>query len=223
MPFDPGSGWNGEKLSYELGPERGEDRTLYVNPFEQFRFSEYTVAARGIDFGVIDFTEVTLRYQAPSGWSAEKTLVLRGGVTDPQIWKLRSSVDTLPTIRYSAKHHLKDGSVRDSPELTTTRTAILVDDPFPDALDLVFFPFLDASQVRRVFIDVSYKDADNHYERKERLEIPGTATDEVHLRIALMNPAKRKFKYQATFVKTTGVAQKPPVETENTIISISEQ
>ena len=38
--FDPTAGWDGEKFSYELGARRGEDRTLYVNPFDDFRFSD---------------------------------------------------------------------------------------------------------------------------------------------------------------------------------------
>jgi hypothetical protein len=97
-----------------------------------------------------------------------------------------------------------------------------VDDPFPDALEVVFFPFFDGSQVRKVFVDVEYNDPDNRYQRKERLEIPGTATDEIRFRIALMNPARRRFKYRVTFVTTTGVRQKPPIETEDTIVSISE-
>ena len=48
------------------------------------------------------------------------------------------------------------------------------------------------------------------------------ATDEVRLRIAIMNPAKRNFKYKVTLVKVTGVKQLPPVETEETLLSISE-
>ncbi len=86
----------------------------------------------------------------------------------------------------------------------------------------MFFPFFDATQVRKVFVEVDYRDPDNAYERKERLEIPGTAVDEVPFRIALIDPTKRKFRYQVTFVETTGIVQKPAVETDQTIISLSE-
>ena len=220
--FDPGSGWDGEKFSYQIPAEKGEDRTLYINPFENFRFQEYLVTPRGIDFGVVDFTEVTLRYQASSGWTKEKMLVLLPNAIEPQVWKLRTPTGAVPTILYKCRHHLKDGNVRDSQEMSTTQTAILVDDPFPDALDLVFFPFFDSSSVRKAILDVEYKDLEKKYERKERLEIPGTATDEVRLRIAIMNPAKRKFKYKVTLVKATGIKQMPPVETEETLLSISE-
>jgi len=44
----------------------------------------------------------------------------------------------------------------------------------------------------------------------------------VPFRIALIDPTKRKFRYQVTFVKTTGIVQKPAVETDQTIISLSE-
>ena len=79
--FDPSSGWDGEKSSYQIPAEKGEDRTLYINPFEHFRFQEYAVTPRGIDFGVVDFTEVILRYQAQSGWKKEKTLTLLPNAT----------------------------------------------------------------------------------------------------------------------------------------------
>jgi hypothetical protein len=220
--FDPSSSWEGEKFSYQIPAEKGEDRTLYINPFEHFRFQEYVVTPRGIDFGVVDFTEVILRYEAPSGWKKEKTLSLLPNATEPQVWRLRTPADTISTIFYKCRHHLRDGTTRESQELSTTQTAILIDDPFPDALDLTFFPFLDSSSVRKAIIDVEYKDQEKKYERKERLEIPGTATDEVRLRIAIMNPAKRKFKYKLTLVKATGIKQLPPVETEETLLSISE-
>ena len=220
--FDPGSNWDGEKSSYQIPAEKGADRTLYINPFEHFRFQEYAVTPRGIDFGVVDFTEVILRYQAPSGWKKEKTLTLNPNAVEAQIWKLRTPAAAIPTILYKCRHHLKDGTVRESPDLSTTQVAILIDDPFPGALELTFFPFLDSASVRKAIVDVEYKDQENKYERKERLEIPGTATDEVRLRIAIMNPAKRKFKYKVTLVKATGIKQLPPVETEETLLSISE-
>jgi hypothetical protein len=220
--FDPGSNWDGEKFSYQIPAEKGDDRTLYINPFEHFRFQEFVVTPRGIDFGIVDFTEVTLRYQASSGWQKEKTLSLLPNTIEPQVWKLRTPAAAIPTILYKCRHHLKDGTLRESQELSTTQTGILIDDPFPAALDLTFFPFLDSSSVRKAIVDIEYKDQENKYERKERLEIPGTATDEVRMRIAIMNPAKRRFKYKVTLVKATGIKQMPPVETEETLLSISE-
>ena len=92
----------------------------------------------------------------------------------------------IPTIFYKCRHHLKDGTALESQELSTTQTAILVDDPFPGALELTFFPFLDSASVRKAIVDVEYKDKENKYERKERLEIPwrgdrrGAAADRNH-------------------------------------------
>ena len=163
---------------------------------------------------------MTLRHEA-QGWSAEKTVVLKPEEAAP-VWRLRTLAGPPPVIRYRSRHQMKDGTVRDSAELTTTRTGIMVDDPFPDALEILFFPFLDASQVTKLFVDVEYSDPDNRYERKERLEIPGSATEEVKLRLALMDPTKRRFKYRVTFIKPTGIVQKPPVETEKTMVSLTE-
>ena len=62
-------------------------------------------------------------------------------------------------------------------EFETTQTEILVDDPFPDSLDL-----------------------EKRKDSKQRLKIPGTATAEVRLRIAITNRAKRKVKHKLTLV-----------------------
>jgi hypothetical protein len=218
--FDPSSGWDGEKFSYEFPPKKTEDRTLYINPFEYLGFMEISVMPHRIDKGMVEFTEVRLAYKGASGWTANKTITVTPD-SPAQIWKLRLSDTTARTYTYTATHHLKDGTTRVSPPVTSREIGIMVDDPFDDAIDIIFIPLFTASLVRKVFIDVEYADPDNNYKRAEQLEIPGTQTQETKLRIALMDKTKNKFRYRFTFVSTGNKMNRGPwVETIEPLVGI---
>ena len=65
--FDPTSGWEGQHFSYNLPTRSTEDRTLYLNPYEDFGFQEIRVVPNRIDWGVINSTDVFLTYQEWAG------------------------------------------------------------------------------------------------------------------------------------------------------------
>jgi hypothetical protein len=219
--FDPNSGWLGEKFSYELPAKLTEDRTLLLNPWEHLGFLEAKIFPHRMDPGILESTEVFLEYQDPGGWNQRSSFIVTPD-SQPQFWKVRLSDPTARSYTYRFVHHLKDGSIRESQALATQASAIAVDDPFRDALELLFFPALDASQTKMVFVDVEYHDADNNYHREERLKILGNATNEVSLRIAQLNPNKKMFKYQFTFIGANGqIRRAPPVETEESFISVA--
>jgi hypothetical protein len=77
--------------------------------------------------------------------------------------------------------------------------------------------------VQRVFVDVLYVDEGNGYRREECLEIPGSATEPVALRIALLNPALRAYRYRVTIVTANGqLIQQAPVDGEETLIGVGQ-
>jgi hypothetical protein len=221
--FDPASGWEGQKFSYELPPQKTVDRTLFVNPFEDLGFLEVRVFPNQIDRGIIQSTDVYLRYQDTRGWKKEKIFAVTPD-SEPQIWKLRLTDPTVRSYTYRFEHHLKDGSIRKTEPVTTQASALAVNDPFEGALEILFFPAFDPSTTRTVFVDVRYNDPNNKYKREERLKIAGDAVDEVPLRIALMDPSKTKFEYRFTFIGTNGKTRRGAyVATEETLISVLEE
>jgi hypothetical protein len=56
--------------------------------------------------------------------------------------------------------------------------------------------------VKRVYIDVKYEDG--AYKRNERIEMAGSQTDPVKLRIALKNKDLRNYRRRFTFVGMQG-------------------
>ncbi|KAM3102045.1 hypothetical protein ACKFKF_05795 [Phormidesmis sp. 146-12] len=218
--FDPGSEWEGHTYSYEVVANPTEDRTLQINPFEHLGFLDLKVVPNRIDWGEIDSIDTVLFYQSPNGWSKTKTITLTAN-SPAQFWKLRLDDPSARTYSYYLIHHLKDGSRQESEKVTTEATAIAVNDSFEGALDIEFIPLFTPGSFRMVFVDVKYDDRDHHYHREERLELSGTATAPVPLRISLKDGSKRSFQYRLTFVSDNKMQQGAFTTTEETLIGVS--
>lgn len=204
--FNPDSGWDSDRFSVELPAGRTADRTLFVNPYEVLDFLEIAVTPGDIDAGIVASTDVTLQATGPGGFSIRKSLVVLPD-SPPQVWKLRAPKPVAPetrTVTVGLRHHLKDGTLRDVPPVELAASAFVVNDPFDNALNIEFIPLFDAAAVRQVFIDVDYQDPANNYSRTERLDIGGDRTENVKLRLALLNPAQRQFRFRFTVVGTNG-------------------
>jgi hypothetical protein len=220
--FDPMSGWAGERFSYELPAKRTEDRTLLINPFESLGFLDVQVFTNQIDWGVIDSLDVDLRYQSPSGWTHEKTLNFVAD-TPALSWKVRLSDATARDYTYSVIYHLKDGTKKTSAPQAARASRLPIEDPFIGKLDLEFIPLFDSRKTRLVFVDFEYEDTASNYRREERLQLKGDSLDPVNLKIALMDPAKRAFKYRLTFVGTDNrMTRGSFIETTETLIPLTE-
>ncbi len=220
--FDPLSGWAGERYSYELPVKRTEDRTLLINPFESLGFLEVQVFTNQVDWGIVDSLDVDLSYQSPSGWTHEKTLNFVED-TPPQPWKVRLSDATARDYTYAVTWRLKDGSRKTSLPQVTRATCLPIEDPFAGKLDIEFIPLFDSRKTRLVFVDFEYEDAASNYQREERLQIKADRLDPINLKIALMDPGKRAFKYRLTFVGTDNrMVRGAFTETTETLIPLAE-
>ncbi|MBE9014317.1 hypothetical protein IQ250_29430, partial [Pseudanabaenaceae cyanobacterium LEGE 13415] len=219
--FDPGSDWEGRAYSYEIPAIPTDDRTLAINPFEHLGFLEARVVPNRIDWGVIDSIDAILSYQSPTGWNKTKTLTFTSALS-AQTWKLRLDDPNARSYNYRFIYHLKDGTKQESEPFTTETTAIALNDPFEGALDIQFIPLFAPGSLRMMFIDVKYDDPVNRYRREERLELSGTSTAPVPLRISLKDRTKRSFQYRLTVVKDNQLRQSAFVTTEETLIGVSD-
>lgn len=215
--FSPDSGWDSDRFSVELPATRTADRTLFVNPYEVLDFLEISITPGDIDRGIVDSIEVDLQATGPGTFSLKKSFIVMPD-SPIQIWKLRAPKPVAPETRSltaGLRHHLKDGTVRDAPPVELNASAFVVHDPFNDALNIEFIPLFNASAIRQVFIDVDYQDPASNYSRTERLEIKGDQTGNVKLRLALLNPALRQFRYRFTVVESNGTFRRLPWQTSD--------
>jgi hypothetical protein len=217
--FDPASGWEGEHFSYDQPPLETVDRTLILNPMDALGFLEVRIEPGRIDGGVVEAIDVALSYADPAGWTRTKEVRVTAG-SAAQSWKLRVSPQSPRTYSYTLTHRLKDGTTRVSPPVTTRATTVLVDDPFPGALELTIFPVLDFATIRAAMLDVRYDDPANRYSREQRLRLTPDMS-EASVRFSIADPARKRFRYELTIVRTDGRTERLPlVETEDDIVTL---
>jgi hypothetical protein len=220
--FDPDSGWDGRAFSYQFPPRTSEDRNLFLNPYDQIGFLEVQVFPHQMDAGVMDSVDVDLSHTDSGGQVVQRTLNVTPG-SQPQFWKVRLDDPQARSYTYQLTHHLKDGTVKQADPVTTRATALPINDPFERAIEIDFVPSLNAATTRMVFIDIQYDDDKNAYHRQERLALQGNTQNMVHQRIALMNPAKKDFRYRFTFVGNDGqMKQGAFKETSETLIAVTD-
>ena len=218
--FDPGSGWQAKDLAYHFPAQRTEDRTLRVDPRYNLGFLDVRVVAGRIDKALVTRTDVSLHYEGDDGWVQDSVISVVAGQAD-QRWRLRVTDMPVAPFTYSVVHHLVDGTTKTTAPVTTTVPIVVVDDPFPQSLDLDFIPLFDPAKTREVLIDVTYDDTKNNYHRNERLTLAGSARTDALLRIALMDPTNRTFQYRLTFVGTdNSLAEGAFVTSTDTLIGV---
>jgi hypothetical protein len=201
--FDPDSGWDGERLSYSFDPIVTEDRTLNLEPREVIGFLKVEVFPHRMDDALLDYTDVELTYDDPNGWQARRTLTVTPDAA-PQSWKVRTSDPDAMLYRYRLVHHLKDGTTRAEEPVETLAAQLAVHDPFDTAIEPEFIPQFPAGSVQELLVDVEYDDPDHDYHRAEKLDLRGPAIAPASLRIAILDPGKRTYRYRATLVGTDG-------------------
>ncbi len=220
--FDANSGWIGEKLSYEIPPQTTTDRTLNVDPGNHLGFLELQIFPNRIDAGIVEAIDVALSYDDGATFQRGDQFRVTAA-SAPQFWRLR--LTRRERREWSARftHHLKNGGTRTSGPITSDAGFLPVDDPFDGALNIRAIPLFAPGAVRRAFLDITYIDEANGYRREERLDIPGTATEPVALRIALVDPALRTFRHQVTVVTGDGrLIQNEPVDGTQTLIGVGQ-
>lgn len=214
--FDPQSAWAADRSSYDIPAAPTVDRTLFVNPYEHIEFREITATPGDIDWEVVDTIEVRLQargYAQPE----PRTALLLTRDSGPLSWRLRGARPAPANrgVTFQLVQRLKDGTSERTEPADVDIPQIVVHDLFQDALNLEFIPLLDPAAVTRVFIDIEYRDPANAYERDERLEIAGTATEPVKLRIALRDKQQRTFRFRYSFAGPNGTFDRRPwVQTE---------
>lgn len=218
--FDPQSPWKAQHTSYRSAPQTTENRTLFLNPYDNFAFLDVTIAPDGIDTDIVVATDVHLSYTGPTAWSRQDVVTVIAG-KEPQHWKLRLEGDPSPQYTYHCVHHLSDGSTIATDPVTTAATTVAVTNPFAGSLDLTFVPLFDPLAVRYAFCDFAYEDPDNNYRRQFRLQFASDAMAPLTKHISIRDPKKTSFKYRLTFEGANGDEQRGAyAETQDTLIAI---
>jgi hypothetical protein len=204
--FDPESGWQGEQTAYTLPTVTTENRQLNLDPYDFLGFLQISVSADRLNASLVDRIEVPLQYQAASGWQASTTIVLRASNT-PQVWKLRLADKTVNTYTYGVNCYLKSGALISTPPVSTTATAVIVNDPFVNTIQLTLQPSLNPSVYSLALIEITYQDTPNNYSFQTTAQITAGTTTTSTVSIPIMNGLLTSYQYRLTFVTVANQTQ----------------
>jgi hypothetical protein len=220
--FDPLSGWDGEKLSYDLPQVSSLDRTLLINPFKDFGFFEIRVVPGDLDPDMIDSTDVLLHYEHTGRWSRDKLITVKPGAAE-QSWKMRLSDPEKRNFSYKLVHRLKDGTTRESGPIESDIPSVTVNDPFDEPLVIELFPNYDPAPVRLLIVDVAYEDPTSPKPRVQQIKFQPTDVDSRRVRFGRIDPTAGKHSIQLTVLGVdNSVRRLRPVASEDTVVFLGE-
>jgi hypothetical protein len=220
--FDPLSGWDGEKLIYDLAPVSSLDRTLSLNPFRDFGFHDIRIVPGDLDPDMVDSTDVRLHYEHPGRWARDKIVTVRPGGPE-QHWKLRLSNPGPRSFTYQVVHRLLDGTTRELAPVATEAPLVVVDDPFDEPLLIEFHPNYDAAGLRMLIVEVRYEDPASPRKRVKQLRFGPADTGSQHVRFARTNPAAATYTMQLMILgNDNSVRRLPEVRLDDTFVFLGE-
>lgn len=219
--FDSQADWDADASSFAFDPKQTEDRSLFLNPYENLSLLEVKVVPNRLDAVLIASTDVHLNWIGDNGQTRERVLtVVPGGPV--QTWRVRRRDPAARDYTWWLVHHLKDGTTQQTKPVTTSATTLPVDDSFQRPLEIDFLPLFDPAATGMAFVDVTYDDPTNHYHREERIEMSGPSRAPVHLHLPVLNPDLRAFKFRTTFVGIDNSVRRGDFSapTEETLIAV---
>jgi hypothetical protein len=201
--FDPQSGWVGAQDRYQLPAVTTENRQVTLDPYALLGFLTVTLSPGKIDANTVDRVEVSLHYAEAGGWQTSASYIVRPG-DQPQAWKVRLSDKAQRTYTYTAKCVLKDGTSFTSAPVSSTASAVIVNDGFAGGIDVVVQPAIDATKTKTALLEVEYHDQDAGYLFQTTLLLPPGKLDVQRLHIPLLDRSKSTFGYRIVTVGTNG-------------------
>ncbi|MFD9541896.1 hypothetical protein [Streptomyces sp. NPDC060022] len=220
--FAAESGWQGQSITY-VREGTSEHHTLDIDPHQFLGFLRVEVAPHDVDSDVVKETRVELTRQEPDGSVLSDTRTVRPADSATQ-WKVRTADPKDITYTYQLVHTLTGGTVVTCDPVSTGATQLAVNDPYPGQLDIDLVPAWSTVDMRAVFVDLQYTDADHDYHREKRIELDGALTATHRTCIALPDPEKREFSYRFTFVRSDGsTSQTGFVSTTDALLAVRPQ
>jgi len=103
---------------------------------------------------------------------------------------------------------LKNGKTFTQAPVTTTASAIIVNDSFSGGIDVLVQPAFDATKTKEALVEVDYEDQTANYHFQNTLYLPPGNMQPTRMHIPVLNPAQNAFAYRITTVGTDGVQHK---------------
>jgi len=205
--FDPEAGWAAAEDRYQLPPQTTENRQLTLDPYATLGFLSVSITPGHIDPSVVDRVEAVLEYTADDGWRTSATFIVRDAAA-PQLWKVRLADKTKCSYTCTTTSVLKNGKTFTQAPVTTTASAIIVNDAFSGGIDVLVQPAFDTTKTKEALVEVDYEDQTANYHFQNTLFLPPGNMQPTRIHIPVLNQAQNAFAYRITTIDAHGTQHK---------------
>lgn len=210
---DVDAGERPRSLTAAPAVEKGD--RIEIDPRDLYSLVPVPVVALNFPWARYPDVEVELAYDDPGNGIAQSDLVVLKEAKAEESWSMFTIDPELDSFRYRITYRAADQRDVVGEWVTTDGERVIVRDPFPDGRILEVVPAIDWTQVQRVFVDVSYTDADNGVHAEEAFELTEADQTTRTFRVALADPTRRVVDYRVTVVKKNGeTVVGPPSSTQ---------
>jgi len=195
---------------------------LIVDPRDLYQIQKVHVQAVNLPFDRYTQVEVNLKYTDPATKTVlQKTIIISQNATADD-WSFRTAPDESLSFQYQLTYYAAGVQPLQKEWVTSQDPAVLVGDPFPDALTVTIVPAGDFSKIQRMMIELTYDDAQNNIHQEQTVTF--TSLNDMKVWSPhIQNRMKRDYSYAAIVQYKDGtVKQFPPVPTSDTLLFVGD-
>ncbi|MBO9522995.1 MAG: hypothetical protein J7518_15795 [Nocardioidaceae bacterium] len=210
---DVDAGERPRSLTSKASIEKGD--RIEIDPRELYSLVPVPVVALSFPWERYPDVEVEVAYDDPGNGIAQSDVVVLGKDKTDDTWSMFVVDPELDTFRYRITYRAADQRDVVGDWVSTDGERIIVRDPFPSGRILEVVPAVDWTEVLRVFVDVSYTDAEHGLHAEDSFEFTESQATTQTFAVALADPARRVVDYRVTVMKKNGeTVVGPPSSTQ---------
>jgi len=195
---------------------------LIVDPRDLYQIQKVRVQAVNLPFDRYTQVEVNLRYTDAATKNTLQKTILISQTAAADDWSFRTPPDESLSYDYQLTYYGAGAQPIQLDWVNSKDPAVLVGDPFPDALNITVVPAGDFTKIQRMMIELTYDDAPNNIHEQQTISF--TSLNDMKVWSPhIQNRMKRDYSYSAIVQFKDGtVKQFPPVPTSDTLLFVGD-
>ena len=204
-------------------PKATNETKLIIDPRDLYDIQKVTVEPVSLPFERYSKVEVNLRYQDPENeLELVKTIILQKEETPSKHeWVFRLADPTKTQYQYKLTFYPIGAEPIEGEWQDSFDPAVLVNDPYPNSLEVTVAPAGDFEAIRRIMVEMSYTDPDHNIHHMDLLTFD---KDEMQTwKIRLVDSQKRDYQYRVIVQYKQGeIKRLPPVTSRDQLLFVGD-
>ncbi|WP_452223649.1 hypothetical protein [Lacinutrix chionoecetis] len=186
-------------------PQIIEVENFEVRPHDLYGSVPVAIMALDFPWEVYSHIEILLKYTDEENAIKIDENILLNAETKEAVWDLFTLDPDKTTFSYKLIYRAVDHRDLEMNWEETDKEKLIIRDPFPNKRKINFVPAVNWTEVKNVFIDITYEDLENNIREQQSLSF--TEADSAPKEVVLQefkNPEKRIIQYKATLLFADG-------------------